>query len=704
MTQRGFELARGPIGRLLLATLPLAAILALAGCGSSANSPTTGGTAAVNAPAPNGVALLTLSALPTSVPSDNSATTTVTVTAVSSSNAVVPNTAIALSSDTGLLSASSVTTSTAGTATFAFSSGVGNLANRTATITATSGTVTAQIPIQISGSTLSVLSPNGQTVPDNGTSPATVTFIAKNAQNAGVANAAITVVASGTGVVTLNPTSGVTDSQGKFSTTVTGVTGGVGTATLTATAVGSTAATTVNVTLSTTTFAISQTQLNGGTAVPSPTSVAMSIGDTLTVTVAAPAPTAQVTFATSIGTWSNGLTTHTVAVAGGIASDTLTTASAGVATVQALDPANPTLNNDTLAVSMTAVTPYLITLQASPSVVPKTVSGTSTVGSSTLIATVRDATGQPVGNAPVAFSIVNPTGGGETVSPVIAYTAATATGGQTLGQAVASFTSGSLTSGASGVQVRAMVLGTTVQTEPAGLNLTPSGNDASIVIGGTAGSVAFGSATQLSVNANATAYIQAMSVLVADANGTPAPVGTVVNLSVWPIAWSTGGGCSPDLDNTDGTHGTFLNEDSNENLILDPLEDGTRKYYASGTTTTPIGYTCTVVGGVTTCTQTGSATSSAGTVDSKLTPANSAAGTVASANAADAPGTVTTDASGVGMFNLTYGKNSAIWTVVRIRASTIVAGSSAVGEIQFRLGALQSDVIPCRLPDSPYKF
>ncbi|MDH4189045.1 MAG: hypothetical protein OEW21_02410 [Betaproteobacteria bacterium] len=430
--------------------------------------------------------------------------------------------------------------------------------------------------------------------------------------------------------------------------------------------------------------------------------MSMTLADQLTVTVAAPAGTTAVTFATSIGTWTGGSNVlASVPVVGGIASATLRTTSAGVATVQALDPANPGLS-DSLTVSMTAVTPNAITLQATPSVVAKSVGTTS--GSATLIATVVDATGQPVGNAPVAFSILNPTGGGETISPVIAYTASVVGGGLTLGQALASFTSGSLTSGANGVQIRATVLGTTVKTEAAGVNVTASGNDASIIIGGTAGSVAFGSATVLAVNSNATAYIQAMSVLVADANGTPAPAGTVVNLSLWPIAWSTGSACIPDPDGPDGRTGTFLNEDANENLTLDsaPAEDGTRKYYATGTTTT-MSEVCTAgAGGTLTCTPAGLVTSLPGTVDSRLTPANSAAGTLTSANPADAPGTVTTDASGVGLFNLTYGKNSALWTVVRIRASTVVAGSAAVGELQFRLSALQADI--CRLPDSPYTF
>jgi len=335
--------------------------------------------------------------------------------------------------------------------------------------------------------------------------------------------------------------------------------------------------------------------------------------------------------------------------------------------------------------------------------VPKSV-GTTT-GVSSLVATVTDITGQPVGNAAVAFSILNPTGGGETVSPVVAYTAATAGGGYTLGQAVTSFTSGSLTSGAGGVQIRATVLGaggacpgaTCVATEaniPVALNVAPSGNDASINIGGTAGSVAFGSATVLGVNATATNYIQAMSVLVADSSGAPIR-NAVVNLSLWPIAWSTGVFCNPDPDGMvfdsaatvapfykAGNGGTFWNEDANENLVLDPGEDGTRKRYADNVVMT----------------------SSAG--DTRITPANSSEGTLTSTNPLDAPGTVTTNTSGVGTFNLEYGKNSAIWTVVRVRAKTTVAGTDAVGEIQFRLRPLETDanLTVCKLPDSPYIY
>jgi hypothetical protein len=589
------------------------------------------------------------------------------------------------SASTGQLSIASGTTDAAGQLTATFSAGTSGI-NRTATITAVSDKISTQLPLQITGSSITAAS-SSNSVPDDGTSSVTLTFTALDAGNLPVAGTAMTLVKSGVGNISYTPTSGTTDANGKLAVTVTGVAGGAGSATLTASALGATGAASITVTTAATTFGINGLTLTGTAQTSTNTNnfsaTAMKTSDNLIVQVAAPAAT-TVTFATTMGTWTGGTSTLDVTVAGGVASATLTTSAAGVASVQVFDKNNPQTSSDSLSVSMTATTPNAITLQASPSVVPKSSGGNT--GTSTLIATVTDASGLPVGDAPVAFTIINPTGGGESVSPVVAYTTTTGTTNLSLGQSLTTFTAGSLSSGANGIQVRAQVLGTTVVTEAATANSTASGNDASIVIGGSAGSVAFGQATVLGVNSNASQYILAMSVMVADSNGNPAPEGTVVNLSLWPIAWSTGRGCTVEPDGkvwdglspitalvyVVGNGGTFFNEDTNENLILDGTEDGTRNYYATG------------------------ASAGAGTTDTRITPANSVAGAV--------PSTVTTDASGVATFNLTYPKTSAIWTVARIRGKTVVQGSDAVGEVQFRLGALKTDVEPCILPNSPYVF
>jgi hypothetical protein len=655
---------------LLLAT----AIGTLAGCGGGTPGDSTSTPPTDVTPTPV-AASLDLAASPTTVKSDGSSTSTITVSALNSVHAAVSGVSVTMGADTGILGAATIVTDNSGKATVSFSAGGGSI-NRTATITATStgssGTITKQLPLQIVGSTITLAS-SGSTLPDDGTSPVTLTVTALDAGGNTVQNAAVTLVTTGTANVTVTPTSGLTDKNGKFTAKVAGASGGAGTATVGAAALGAVATTDITVTPTAITFAIDQQKLNG-TVIANNTTTAMKIGDSLEVRVNAPS-SANVTFATSTGSWdyvgNPGLPNSVVnvPVVAGKATATLMTTQASVASVQVYDPKSPS-TSDSLTVAMTSATAATITVQATPSVVPKNV-GTTT-GSSTLIAMVRDANGFPVGDAPVSFRIINPTGGGETVSPPVVLTASTLAGGLNLGEARTSFTSGSASTGAGGVQIRATVVGTAVETEPVGVNLTPSGNDAAIVIGGTAGSVAFGQATVLSVGADNATYILQMSVLVADSNGNPAPEGTVVNLSAWPIAWSTGTACAFDPD--DGTSlGTFVNEDLNENLILDPGEDGTRTYYVGGATAT-----------------------NPGTVDTHLTPPNSAGGTL--------PGTVTTDKNGVAAFSLTYTKTSAIWTVTRIRARTVVQGSDAVGQVIFRLAALEADVKPCRLPDSPYIF
>lgn len=635
-----------------------ASIALLAGCGGGGTaSTTTTTTTTVTA------ASLDLLAAPTTVKSDNSTSTTITVTALNAANAAVPGVTLTMGTTSGVLGSATVVTDAAGMATVTFSSGASKI-NRTATITATAGAVSAQIPVQIVGSTVTVNS-TGTTLPDDGTSPVTLTITAKDAGGNVVPDAAVTLTQTGDGSVTLAPASGTTNASGQLAVTAAGTASG--TVTVSATALDETATTALTVSPSAATFAIDQQTLNGAVVAGNPAVTAMKIGDTLAVQVNAPA-SSNVTFATTTGSFNGTGAVVAVPVVAGKATATLTTTQASVATVQVYDTAAPA-TSDSLTVGMTSATAASITLQSSPSVVSRSV-GTTT-GSSTLIAMVRDAGGFPVGDAPVSFSIVNPTGGGETVSPVVVLSAATTAGGLSLGEARTSFTSGSSSTGAGGVQIRASVVGTAVATEPVGVNLTSSGNDAAVVIGGTAGSVAFGQATALTVGGSGTTYILPMSVLVADSNGNPAPLGTVVNLSVWPIAWSTGSVCAVDADTA--TTGTFYNEDVNENLILDAGEDGKRDYYYSGLATVQ------------------------GTSNSSSTPTNSAGGTL--------PATVTTDDSGVATFNLTYSKSSAIWIISRIRARTVVQGSDAVGEIVFRLDPLSSDVTPnCLLGNSPYLF
>ncbi|GAB6268492.1 MAG: hypothetical protein STSR0002_12340 [Smithella sp.] len=657
------KVIRAKLFRQLCLLFSLFLFCCLIGCGGSTDTADTGGGSTTT-----NAASLDLLASPPTVKSDGSTSSTITVTAKNSSNAALSGVTITMSADTGNLSTATVTTGSEGTATLTFSSGggVNGPINRTATITATSGSVSSQVPIEVVGSTVT-LNANGTTLTNAGTDSITLTVTAKNAGSFTVNGAAVTLTQTGTGSVNIASPTGVTNSSGVFTTTVTGAT--AGTVTILARALGASAATDLTVATATETFAIDEQRLNGTLIPDNPDPTAMVVDDNLAIRVNVPSTTtSHVIFATSIGTWvgSGGAPSLEITPAGGKATATLNTASAGTASVQVYLKDTPSIQ-DTLTVYMRSGNPaYSIILQATPTVVPMN------TGTSTITATVRDSGGSVVANAPVSFSMVNPTGGGETIMPVVMQTAANGTASTT-------FTAGTLPSyDAGGVKIHAEVIGTAAPAVKTGL--APSGNDAAVVIGGVAGSIAFGQATVLGTDGGGTQYTQAMSVLVTDINGNPVS-GATISLSAWPIAWSTGVlvACAYDPDN--GTNqGTFLNEDVNENLILDaytvhppPNEDGLRLYYDGGT-----------------------AASDPGTVDTYITPTNSSGGSV--------PSTVTTGINGVATFVLTYPKQSAIWTITRIRASTIVQGSETVGQTIFRLSAVESDVNPCRLGNSPYAF
>lgn len=686
----GFFLSR-KLARFSVPFLVASVLLVLAGCSNS------GGSSSTTTPPATGtvpVATIQMSGTPSTIFTDNSNFSTITVNATDASNAAVSGATITLSTNTGQLSSSTLTTDATGKATATFSAGLGfaNQASRTATITATSGTATATFPIQITGTTLTLLA-SPSSLSSSGTPTGTLTVNVKDKGSNPISGTAVTLSQSSTtgGSVTLTPATGTTDASGQLVVTIAGATAGA--VTVSAAAAGATATTNITVGAAASNFGISLLTLNSnpGIVPVSPKSIAMHIGDTLVVQVTAPTST-NVAFSTTIGIW-NAVANQTavvVPVSGGIATATLTSTVAGLANVEVLDflSLSP---SDTMTAGITASVAASIQLQASPTVIPKSVG--STIGKSNLTALVLDSTGAPVGGAPVSFSIVPGTGtsSGESVNPVVVGSASTTAGGQPLGVATTTFTSGTLSSGGAGVQVRASVVGSSplISTQPLyaasgvpAANTTSSSYDAAITVGGTAGSVAFGLASKIiDAGGSSTIYQFPFSVLVADSNGSPAPAGTVVNISTWPIAWSTGSPCSIDPDTA--TTGTFYNEDVNQNLILDPGEDGYRKYYYSG---------LTVAGG---------------TKDGKLTPPNSYGGTVVSTNPSDLPGTATTDATGLATFTLTYTKASALWIITRLRATAVVQGTPSVGQLDWRLEPSQADDTPpatCYLPPSPFTF
>ena len=677
-----------PLNRLtsftkILLALPLIGVMAACG-GGGAKSPDT-----TTPPPPTAtaqVASLQLQRTVAKIKSDDSDSATISVTALDTNGGIVNGASIQFSAATGILIPGLVTTDAQGKGSVDFSSGSTDIATRTATIIASANGVSAQIPILISGSTIEVTSPV-TSLPDNGSSTATLTVTIKDAGGNSTSGIPVTLTQAGGGGISFSPANGNTNSSGQFVSTVSGLRPGNATATISAIGETRTQAFTVTAT-STTSFNIDEQRING-VLIANNDITPMTIGSSLQIRVNAPG-VAQVVFAATQGSFNGGgtVTSPPITVIAGKATATFTSVAAGIASIQVFDPSNPTVSTDTLTVAITSASTSAakITLQAAPSIVSVSLGGISSTAS--LIATVTDAGGNPVGGAPVAFQIIAGTGGGELISPVVQLSATTATAGLSLGQAKVTFTSGSLPSSQGGVKIRASVVGasTPVQTrdpDPAADPCPLCGVDAAITIGGAPASIAIGQPSDFTDSVDKTQYIFPMSVTVSDASGKGVS-GIQVSLSVFPIAWSTSVepgfsyGCGFDGDDNDRL-GTFLNEDTNEDFILDASnEDGVRRFYDDGVLSfTPVG-----------------------TKDNKITAPPADGGVLDSV--------VTTNANGIASFTLTYPKSSAFHIIDRVRASTIVQGTETVGELRFRLPALRIDApddpAGCKLPPSPYVF
>lgn len=611
----------------------------LAACsGSAADS---GSTTPPSSSVP--AAKLVVSSSVASVKSDNTDSATITVTALDANNVVVKDAPISFKSSSGALVVLSSKTDVSGKATATYSAG-DDKSNRVEVLTVSSDAIIATKQINVTGTSLVLtpLSNSNFSVNDAVTFKYTVT----DAGGSPISGVAIVMSASGVGSVSFSSTSLTTDSVGVASVVVTAK--AAGDVTIRADGVGASVSQKITVASSGAAFS----------AQPSKSSAL--INEVITVTANAPGAS-TVVFASTFGGWNGGTASVAeVAVDGaGAASATFKSAVAGLVSFSVYDKADTTRKSTfNVAYSPSLASVANVVLQASPSVVAPSVGGVQST--STVTATVTDASGARIADAPVSFRILNPSSGGETFSNIVAYTGNGANG-TILGVATTRFIAGSLPSGqsSSAIQIQGAV------------NAVSSQSLAITVAGGVAGSVTLGQSSKIQSVRSDTTYKLPMSVQVSDAAGNPVANATVT-LSVWPYAWSLGSGCVPG--------NTFLNEDGNENLALDAGEDGVRQQIDS-VTFMPIGF---VAGGL---------------LDSKATPPNASAGSI--------PKTVTTDAAGVATFDYEYLKSNSIWTVVRMTASTTVQGSETKSQVIFRLSASTEDAKPpatCFISDSPYLF
>ena len=585
----------------------------LAGCSSGGSSDSEGSDTVGPALKPD---VFSLKTSQISVKSDDSDSATITATVLSKDRVPVEGVEVEFETigedgnPAGKISAASVATDSKGEASIVFSSGTIEQINQVVTIEARVDGISGvkSVPILVTGTTITLTSAGSTNLEIGGAASDTLTIALTDAGGRAINNTEIALTADPAGRVNIAPAAGysgyTTDVSGVLKVYVTGANAGV--ATVTAQALGAVASES---------YSVGAVGAVFGIVTPGEDPFGARCNDAVLINVAAPAQT-SVVFATTLGTWDGGAdAVVTRPVVDGFASATFTSPLAGLATIQVYDPNDPsTTDITTVAFSASSQQAAKIVLQSTAYVVLPSVGVTHTA---TLTAKVTTAADQAVGGAPVHFSILDPVGGGEKISPVVVFTNAS-------GFASATFTSGSVPTGAPGMTLTARVVGSAV---------TPS--SIRIVIGGTAGSVFIGRGSEITV-LNATTYALPMSVLVADSSGA-GMAGQEVSLTVWPAAYSAGEwydyiGANEDF--RPYISGTFFNEDVNENLILDPGEDVNQ--------------------------------------DGALTPPNSAGGGI---NSLSGQITVVTGENGVADFDLVYLKNSAVWITDRVRASTLVQGT-----------------------------
>ncbi len=619
---------------------------------------------------------LALSVSQTSVKSDNSNAAVITATVLDANRVPVENITVAfqtIAQDSttgtgGQISASTAVTNEDGEAVIEFRSGTVEKKNQTVTveawIPAFSGVDPKTIPVQITGTTvsLSTTKSNLEIDADNTSKASTqLTISVKDAGGVAINDASVTVKQlnyedTTQGQLTLSLPGETPDTSNPVKE-LTGTTDVSGTLIVTVTAYGNyleTVSATVQVEslgdTKTLEYTVGSVGEVFGIFEPEEDPASLKTGVCLDVKVKAPSSD-RVRFATSLGTFRDvcenpGTEGMIIAVpveevdGENVANAFLVVSEPGIATIEAygiLDGSVQAGEKDSLTVVASAPSDQAakISIQASATVVaPSTTSIENTV---TLTITAKTQGDQVVGGAAIALSIEEPTGGGEFISPVIVYT-------NDFGVANSTFTSGSLSTDAKGVTIKAMLIEKPTVTD-----------DISIVIGGTAGSIEFGRGTTVESVSSDTAYSLPMSVIVTDSNGNPV-TGAVVTLGAWPKFYATGGWIKVEEECFISYTSDWLRneDDPDRNLILDTNED------ANG--------------------------------DGQLTPPISSAGTL--------PATVTTDENGTAEFTLLYLKASAGWIQDEISASTLVLGTETQTKKLITLPWLAGE--ECNLPSSPY--
>ncbi|MFT3801341.1 MAG: hypothetical protein QM766_09005 [Burkholderiaceae bacterium] len=407
-------------------------------------------------------------------------------------------------------------------------------------VKATSGTVEGSVEIKVVGTVLTI---SGAPTVGFGSSTSYV-VAATNSDGTPMAGAQVSLTsAKGNSI---SPATATTSASGQAAFNVTGSADGLDT--LTATALGASASTAVTV---------------SGNQIRFDTPVALSealVNTTHPVRVTylvngAPQVGANIELSTTRGVLGGTLLTTD---ATGSVETTIASATAGIATITATASGDKTLGS--LQFEFVSRTPAALALQASPTTVA--VNAGESSNSSTLLARVRDASGNPVKGVRVDFSaIADPSNG--YISPAFATT-------NSSGVASTAFVAGPNSSGSNQVKVQATVASTAISST------------AALTVASQALSVRVHTGNKL-YEPNGETYVMPYTAAVTDSAGNPVS-GATITVSYTPMyfykGYYTAGTdgwvstvvqqCVSEDANGDGTLNVEAGEDVNHNGQLDP--------------------------------------------------------------------------------------------------------------------------------------
>lgn len=513
------------------------AALALVSCGGDGSGPLTGGTGKGTGTGPGPtVKTLTLTTSVPQIPSDGSATATITALLRDTTNNVVTSVPVSFQSSSGALQVTQATTGASGTATATLSS-AGDPTNRTITVTAMTGTIQATTTVDVVGTKLTMSGPTSLVQGTSGN------YTAKLVNSAGTGIQGQTVTVTSSNGNTLNPATFTTDSNGSGAFQLTAVNSGADTVTVAA--LGTQAAQALAV--GSQAFTFNAPAANAQIAINTPTTVTVTW-----VSSGTPVANQTVTFSTTRGTLSAGQATTN---ASGVATVSVSSTTAGPAVISA----SGTGASGQVNVAFIATVPYSINVQSNPATI-------ATQAQSTITATVRDVNNNLVQGQTVNFTIVQDSTGGS-LSAASAITNAQ-------GQASVVYTASTTTSSTNGVIISATVPNSSI---------TPG--QTTLTVGGATVYLSLGTGNTV-IPFSSTQYELPYTVQAIDAAGngvsgvnitfTVTSLGYLKGARVWNgTTWATVGSTlanDPDIYTLAGVDGC-LSEDTNNTGVYNSHED-----------------------------------------------------------------------------------------------------------------------------------